>query len=134
MHWSEEIPATIERVSQFTAVLEAILHDYGVLDGKLIALAVHELGANIVRHAYAGTPGAIGIDVTLAPGRLTIVCRDRAPNRYTPPACVRPPDPHDLPEGGWGLYLIYQIIDQVDYQPQPDGNEWRLVKRLPLRT
>ena len=37
----------------------------------------------------------------------------------------------DVPhESGYGLFLAEQLMDEVNYQRQADGNHWRLIKHL----
>lgn len=94
-----------------------------------VVLAVHELCANIVEHAYAGLPGEINVEVVCESDLLIIIIRDSAPRAYAAPS-IQKPDPLTLPESGWGMYILDQIMDHVDYRRAPFGNEWRLWKLL----
>jgi serine/threonine-protein kinase RsbW len=122
------LPATLKAVSQFNIELENVLASVPYDVRVSIVLAVQELCVNIVRHAYAGTPGEIQLQIDLTPQQLTISCFDKGANHLTLPETISMPDPLDLPESGMGLFIIYQTFDKVDYEALPDGNRWQLLK------
>ena len=96
-----------------------------------VQLAVHEACTNVVDHAYAGrTGGRIRVTLTLAtaPGRLVVELHDTG--RSFDPAGVAEPRLGEPQVGGYGLFLVRQLMDEVSYEPRPDGNRWRLVKNL----
>lgn len=95
-----------------------------------IHLALHELCANIIRHAYAGHSGQIELTAERGSGVIQYVVRDTAPRAYVAPPEITAPDPVSLPEGGWGIYIVHQVMNRVEYQRFSDGNEWRLTKDL----
>ncbi len=94
-----------------------------------IALAVSEACTNIVRHAYAERPEARIILTVADDGRwLTLRLRDFG--RKFDPAAYRPPNLDALHEGGYGLFLIQQVMDEVHYITDHDqGTELVLRKR-----
>jgi len=94
-----------------------------------IALAVSEACTNIVRHAYAGQPEArIILTATDDDQWLTLHLRDFG--RKFDPSAYRPPDLDVLHEGGYGLFLIRQVMDEVRYITDHDqGTELILRKR-----
>jgi serine/threonine-protein kinase RsbW len=102
-----------------------------------LTLAVDEACTNIIEHAYAGTAGgAIEIAVETAPEELRVTLLDRG--RPFDPSAVPPPDLtagwKERPVGGLGWHLIRASVDDVDYEPGPDGgNRLTLVKRSPRR-
>jgi serine/threonine-protein kinase RsbW len=99
----------------------------------LFATAVAEIGANIVRHAYAARPGLLRLRLLAFADRvearfsdcglpLEQECRDWAAHGQ---------DPLSLPEGGLGLALADAALDELRYVRTPAGvNRWRLVKRF----
>jgi serine/threonine-protein kinase RsbW len=95
-----------------------------------IVLAVHELCTNIIRHAYAGADGEIYMEATWKPGSITFLIRDHAPRAFTLPRTIVQPDPASLPEGGWGIYIVHKVMNQVEYRRLHNGNEWILKKYL----
>jgi serine/threonine-protein kinase RsbW len=96
-----------------------------------IQLAVQELCVNIVNHAYAGAPGGqiqLTLTLTRNPQRLMVELKDQG--KAFDPALVTDPDLSMLHEHGYGMFLIRQLIDEVDYQNRNGANFWRLVKNL----
>lgn len=98
-------------------------------DSSECLLAFGEALGNIIRHAYQGRPGQpIDIEIDAHVDLVRIVIRDRAPIAFVPP----PPGParsDDLPEGGHGLFLIRNLVDEVRYVRTGDGvNEVHLMK------
>jgi serine/threonine-protein kinase RsbW len=98
-----------------------------------IWLAVHELCVNIIKHAYGGQPGRFIVTMTLAddPWRVQVVSEDHGPHQYDLANWVQP-DLDDLPVHGLGIFLIRQLMDDVDYTPGPYVTRWRLMKLLPV--
>jgi len=130
MEFIQQITATLEDVSTLTQTVEAWLQQQNVTDGSVITLALQELCVNIVEHAYAGVSGTIDLHIELLPKQLTLTLTDNAMNQFVTPENPELPNPLDLPEGGWGLALIYQIIDVVQHQNLEIGNRWTLIKYL----
>lgn len=100
--------------------------------GELL-LAVDEAVSNIIMHGFtANTDGDIEVLVNDQPEKLVISIRDNA----------RLFDPTKKPEtdvavsplereqaGGYGIYLITHLVDQITYQVTQDGrNELAIVK------
>jgi len=98
-----------------------------------VQLAVDEACSNIIEHAYGGEDrGIIECTHRIQGGDLTIVLRDYG-QPFDPAAVPEPninADLEERAEGGLGLYLIYQIMDEVtfDFDSQA-GNVLTLVKR-----
>lgn len=122
------IVANLKAVSELTQQAEHWLHTAGYADPTSIALVIQELCVNIVEHGYAGEAGKIALTLSESPTHLEITIQDWTSRPFAPPDDITLPDPMDLPEGGWGLYLIYQIMDKVVHTPLPDGNRWQLIK------
>jgi sigma-B regulation protein RsbU (phosphoserine phosphatase) len=99
-----------------------------------IHLAVHELCANIIEHAYQHQPGTIAITLTLAslPPRMIVeTCDTGVPCN---PAVV--PEPDMLAEGGRGLSMIRTLMDEITYQASNDmvwqsvqGQPWQQIQK-----
>ena len=91
--------------------------------------AVGEAFNNIAVHGYRDTaPGVVEIDVAVdRRGRLAVEMRDYG--RSFDPRNVTPPDLDALPESGMGLYIMNEVMDEVDYRPGRP-NVLKLVKRL----
>jgi anti-sigma regulatory factor (Ser/Thr protein kinase) len=98
-----------------------------------VVLAVDEACANAMRHSYAGRPeGRVSLTARSGDGWIEFVLTDQgAPADMG--RCVKrewsAPDATRLTPGGLGVQLIYEVFDDVQYEPGPDrGN--RVIMRL----
>ena len=117
----------------------------------MVALAVHEVCTNQIAHAYRGRSGGrlrVTVTVSRTPRQLVVeTCdtgsaidlqRHAALGRWTAPDSPdettitfgQLPVPGPSTEGGYGLYLVTTIMDEVMYSKAPTQNRWRLVKRI----
>lgn len=116
-----------------TCIRALITNENGVGDRDAliynIELAVHEACANIVEHAYAGLSGRIDVTFTLAdkPRQFIIDLGDNG--RSFDIDSVTEPDLNQAHTGGYGLFLVHQLMDDVEYHPEPGNNRWRLIKQ-----
>jgi serine/threonine-protein kinase RsbW len=100
-------------------------------DADAVRLAVTEAATNILRHAYEGRyPAAFDLDIEIAVDQIAVQLRDEG--RPFTPGEPSPPDPEALAEGGYGLFLIASLMDDVSYSAgETRGTLLRLVKRRP---
>ncbi len=97
---------------------------------RQLELAVHEATTNIIRHAYQGEPGrTVRLVFEAAVDRVVVSLYHRGLDF----------DPTDAPQpqfdgsqfGGFGLYLIDQLVDHCAYLSDCHGNRCiRLTKHL----
>ncbi len=104
---------------------EAVHHCY---------LAVDETCTNIIEHAYGGQPDAGYIELICQTDStfFTITIKDDGPP-FDPLA--RPdPDPGEPLEarktGGWGIYFIKNVMDEVNYMHDGQRNSLVMKKKL----
>lgn len=104
----------------------------------LTELVLAEVLNNIVEHAYAGRQdGQISLQVTRTGRMLRLDIRDQGTallgERLPPARAVNLDVPRDeLPEGGFGWYLIHRLAHQVEYRRS--GADNHLAIRLDLDT
>ena len=98
-----------------------------------LRLAVDEATANVITHGYAGmNPGSILLELEVQSGAIVATLTDFG-HSFEP---AEPPAPDveaalaDGPIEGFGLFLIYRTMDDVDYQVTEEGNRLILTKRL----
>lgn len=85
-----------------------------------IGLATGEAAANIILHAYHSEPDRpIGLAVTVDDERAQVTL-NYAGDDFDPQS-VPPPDFDARRESGYGLYLIYQSVDQVTWTSNGTG-------------
>ena len=99
-----------------------------------VELAVDEALNNVIRHAYHGEAGhPIEIAFALEANRFTIEISDEGePMTRRAPAelAFDPGDIANLPEGGMGLYIIHNVMDEVEYHRFGDRNALTMSRRL----
>lgn len=107
-------------------------------DAYLVELAAVEALSNIVRHAYAGRPGhPVELLLTVGRAEMSLEFRDRG-RAMDPQALVRVGDIQEprciaeLPEGGLGLAIIREVMDEVSYASEAGVNILRMSKALEL--
>ncbi|GAB4214562.1 MAG: ATP-binding protein [Roseiflexaceae bacterium] len=131
-----DLPANVRHLHILSAVIAALFEPVDDLHERestiyAVQLAAHEICANIVEHAYAGrNDGRIAVALALVerPRRMVVELYDNG----------RPFDPADAPEpdlsvpqtSGYGMFLVRNLVDEVDYIPERAGNRWKLVKYL----
>ncbi len=132
-----DIPADLRYVNVLGASVCAFLTNVEELADPEITrynleLAIYEIGANIVNHAYANRHGRIRMSATLSrqPLQVTITLEDTGVS--FDPSVVPEPRFGELQEHGYGLFLVTQLMDEVEYRPTNVGNTWKLIKYLPV--
>ena len=94
-----------------------------------LELATHEAATNIIRHAYEGRPGLpiqMAVEVDADTARVTLAHT----GREFDPGVVAPPRFDGSRFGGFGVYLIGQLVDEVTSARDDEGRfVIRLVKR-----
>ncbi len=109
--------------------LSELLREAGVAqrDVNAFELAVSEASSNILRHAYEGRyPAAFEVHAEIEISSVTVRLRDEG--RPYAPDGVTAPDPDALQEGGYGVFLIQALMDEVIYTPGETGTELRMTK------
>lgn len=91
-----------------------------------IGLAVTEAVSNAIRHGSpAGEADTVDLSVEVKGPRLTVIVRDHG-GPFTPPAPSLP-DPALYAEHGRGLFLMQQLMDQVQFS-RDHGTVVRMTK------
>jgi anti-sigma regulatory factor (Ser/Thr protein kinase) len=98
-----------------------------------LKLAVEEACSNIIEHGYAGmNPGSIILALEISPRQVDITITDFG--HPFEPSERAIPTPQELLEGnvtgGFGLFFIYDAMDEVDYETSEAGNNLYFVKCL----
>lgn len=129
------LPARLEyrdAVRTFLSHICTQLVSTGVLsekDGHGVVSAFVEAFNNAVIHAYEGhLPGPIEVSMSVDPRLLQVEVRDAG--RTFVPEEVPEPDLDSLPEGGLGLFIIRNFMDEVRYERRGLQNVLMMRKRL----
>ena len=127
-----KLRASLEQLSRIRDFVVDSVTPLGVSKASIddLRLAVDEAVTNIITHGY-GEPGDIELEVETDGVDLIIVLRDQAPSfdpAHAPAANLEPPGERDNP-GGFGVYLIKSMMDEIRYQSTDTGNELTMIKR-----
>jgi serine/threonine-protein kinase RsbW len=114
-----------EHCAKVPGVTHEILYD--------VQLAVDEACTNIITHGYQDlNPGSIILDLEIESQKLTVSLTDFGhsfePSNAPLPDIHAPLEEREL--GGYGLFLIQQTMDEMDYRVTEDGNKMILTKYL----
>ncbi len=130
-----KIPASYQYLNVIGACIAAMLEKEDSLSNREtlaynIELAVHEICTNIVEHAYAGLGGNIilGLRVVENPYRFIIEITDTGQSFEL--SDVAKPNLEEPQIRGYGLFLVYELMDEVIYKPETANNLWQLTKNL----
>ena len=97
-----------------------------------LELAVQEAATNIIRHAYQGQLDcSIRLEMSVDADKVTVCLYHDG--RAFDASKVPPPSFDGSRFGGFGLYLIEQSVDRVEYLDEPKARGVRLVKNRPGR-
>ena len=124
------IDSSLDKISQARrwAAQHARVTGFNSRDIFAIELAMGEALSNIMRHAYDGEPGhKIHLSLTIDETKLSLTIIDSG-RKFDP--AIHPPPKLDVPkEGGYGIYLIKKVMDEVTYDTSaPKGTQLDLVK------
>jgi anti-sigma regulatory factor (Ser/Thr protein kinase) len=127
--------AELESLSVFREFISDCCAKFKIPDGTVfdLKLAVDEACTNIIEHGYKGMdPGSIILAFRIESDRILVQITDIG--HIFEPADAPKPDVEaaleDRELGGLGLYLIYQTMDNIDYQASDDGNTLTFTKYI----
>jgi serine/threonine-protein kinase RsbW len=138
-----ELPAEHRYLSIVSACLAALLEQVDDIAEREpvtynLQLAIQEACTNIVDHAYAGQAGGrIAVEISLSTSastsagssrRLTVDLYDSGQpfdESQTATPSFDEPQIH-----GYGLFLMRELTDGVQYERVEDRNHWQLLKKL----
>ncbi len=93
-------------------------------------LAANEVTANIIKHAYRGQPGQpISIRATVQTDRICVSFIDHG-NPFEPDEVPQPLFDGSQ-EGGFGIFIVSQVVDRFTYHPNENENRTKLCIFLP---
>lgn len=131
-----EFPAKQRYLNILSVTLAAVLERVEDLPEPKVTiynvqLAAQEVCTNVVRHAYHGMVDAnVKVTISLHNSARKLIIDVFDHGRSFDPDAVPEPDFDVGQAGGWGLFLIRELMDEVNYQTQSNMNQWSLVKNL----
>lgn len=128
---SLKVRADLEQLSRIREYAIESATALGVVPSAFddLRLAVDEAVTNIITHGYDG-PGDIELDLTAEGSDLIVRLRDQAPPfdlASAPPVDLSPPGERENP-GGFGVFLMQSVMDDISQQATETGNELTMVK------
>lgn len=135
-----QIRAVLEEVREACDFVVEAAEDVG-LDSRAVyhcEMAVDETCTNVVEHGHKSTSnpsgGMITITTRLEDNCLKIIISDNSPP--FDPTQRHDPDMHSelykREPGGWGIYFVKQLMDDVQYAYHDGQNHLSLTKCLPM--
>jgi serine/threonine-protein kinase RsbW len=133
--FSVTIDSRLELVPVVADLARIACEGLGVRDVFAVELCLVEAVSNVIDHAYEGRAGnPVHVQFASSPGWLCIDVSDGG--RQLPRARLeqaRMPsaaDPRDLPERGYGLALIKEVMERVEYETHDGTNTLTLLKAV----
>ena len=135
------VESELPNVALMAMAVNKICSFYGMDETTAYQLEVctSEAATNAIVHAYNGRPGhEVSLAVTIENGRVTLACADTgksmAPEqieRVTFGRGAREQIKNELREGGRGLEIIHDVMDEILYTSEGSSNCLTMTKRLP---
>ena len=129
------VTASGDQLAVIAEYVQSVARAFGLSERHTyqVQTAVDEACANVIFHAYANEgDGPISLACEKQGRELVIVIRDNG--QPFDPSGVPEPDVNapleERREGGLGVYIMRQMIDELEYQFTPQGNMLRMVKYL----
>jgi serine/threonine-protein kinase RsbW len=105
-----------------------------------VQLVLQEASTNVLRHGYNDENG-FTLNITLSAAllkdekdyhrqALVMELVDTAPPFDITGVTVQQPDPLELQEGGYGLYLIHRLTDKMEYTRKESRNHLKMIKYI----
>lgn len=130
------IDSRLDQVFMVGYAVRGICSQLGFEEGAVskVELAIIEAVNNAIKHAYGSQAGhAVEVIVAVSRGWIRFeICDEGKPLNFQRGASLDY-DPHDrknLPEGGMGLHIIEQVMDDISYCSREGRNCLILCKRL----
>lgn len=109
-----------ESIRAALAILAAHLSAAGLAPDHCATaeLVLAEVLNNVAEHAYAGQGGQVAVALRIEPAGVRCRVTDRGhpmPGGAPPEGLLPALHPHDLPEGGFGWFLIRELSRELRY-------------------
>lgn len=127
--------AELDALAVFRDFIAQTCKQLGIADDVSfqLQLACDEAATNVIQHGYEGmNPGSIMLELQPGPKKITMLLTDFG--HPFEPVETEAPDVdallNDRPTTGFGLYFIYQTMNDVSYFTDERGNHLVLTKNL----
>lgn len=135
---SIELSGESKRLREIIAFLQAFWRAEGLQEEEALPfeLSVEELFMNVSMHgtADAATPPRVSVSVSRDGDQVELVFRDQG-QRFDP-LSLPPPELSDdidsVKVGGLGVFLLKEMMDEVEYRFEDGWNCLRIAKRVAI--
>ncbi len=133
---SFSISSEYKNVSSACFITKTFCEDHFVADNtiKEIELCLAEALNNIIKHSYKGdNKQLIDIDLQFSGNKFSFSLTDYGLPRTNvdkPKLEFDPNDIDSLPEGGMGLFIIEQLMDENNYKSENGKNTFEVIKYI----
>ena len=131
-----QVPANVELVDKMIDPIISSLEEIEVEHKKIyqVTLALEEIFANISKYAYPSGEGMIDIfyEIDKDEKQLKVIIKDKG-TAFNPLEKEDPDLGASVSErkiGGLGIYIVKNIIDDIQYQRINNENVLELIKQL----
>ncbi len=132
-----EIPSRLDCIEFIGESLRVLcpLAGFSEAESYRIELGVIEALNNVVEHAYEFQPDStVRIQLAFSPDQLQIVIRDAGkprPGNLSHNLMFDNDVMDSWPEGGMGLFIMHEVMDNVSYERVDGENFLTLIKTIP---
>jgi serine/threonine-protein kinase RsbW len=128
------LPADERTVARLKYMVVCFCREHGLSRtlSNIVMLSLDEIVSNIILHGYGGRPGQLSIALSFDGRAFSVVIED-AGKPFDVTKAAAPVTTGTLAsrcEGGLGLLLVKNLMDEITYQRAGAINRVRLVKRL----
>ena len=130
-----DLPASYKMLGVLRSCIAEILANVSTLVDREtvtynVQLSAQEIAVNIIEHAYGGESNEKRLTVTISLSEeLSKIVIDMHDTGCTfDPTSITAPSLNEPQEGGYGLFLAQQLMDNIQYTGAPDHNVWKLEK------
>jgi anti-sigma regulatory factor (Ser/Thr protein kinase) len=126
------MPSDPRYLSIVRATVEGLVGTCGLSNDESVGviLAIDEALANVIRHAYKSRyDQTIEFECLVNEQQMEFTLLDQGEPPDPARICAGPMD--DVALCGRGTHLIRAVMDEVSYKQVAEGNQLKLVKRLP---
>jgi serine/threonine-protein kinase RsbW len=130
-----KLPAKLSNLRKFVELVSRCAEDLGLESGKItdIGVATEEALVNICNYAYEGETGEVQVSCILDDENHFIIDIEDRGIPFDVKLLDEPnltPDINKREVGGLGVFIIKELMDEVQYRREDDKNILRLINKI----